>query len=225
MALATDSGTSNLRVLSTTTTEELVSQAQQGDPDAFGELCQRYRSMSYKLAFRVLRRPEDVEDIVQESLLRAFTGLSSFKREAKFSTWLARIVINTSFMYFRKDKSARFCPLDELVDAERGAKSMFTSFLPSPESAYQLVELLHHLRHEVDRLPPILRDIMVDRLSRDISISEAAHHAHLSVGAVKSRLMRARVALTSSMRSHFASTDLSAADDTKTLGHLISRGP
>ena len=84
------------------TDEELVTRSQQDDERAFGELVPRYESKVYSLAMKMLRNPEDAEDVLQETFLRAYRGIKSFQGHSTFSTWIYRITANSALMRLRK---------------------------------------------------------------------------------------------------------------------------
>jgi len=82
--------------------EQLVRKAQADDERAFGELVHRYESKVYSLALKMLRNPEDAEDVIQDTFLRAYRGIKSFQGHSTFSTWIYRITANSALMRLRK---------------------------------------------------------------------------------------------------------------------------
>ena len=93
--------------------EELVALATSGDPDSFNQLVMRWERPIFALAYRVIGREEDARDVCQETFLRAFRGIKSFKRQAKFSSWLYRIALNLCRDWIRRDRrGAVFTPLE-----------------------------------------------------------------------------------------------------------------
>ena len=84
--------------------EELVTLATTGDPDSFNQLVIRWERPIFALAYRVIGREEDARDVCQETFLRAFRGIKSFKRQAKFSSWLYRIALNLCRDWIRRDR-------------------------------------------------------------------------------------------------------------------------
>src|SRR5579875_2009519 len=93
--------------------DNLVEKCRQGDQQAFGELVKRYRSPAFKVAFSIIRDQQDAEDEVQNAFWKAYQHIGQFNREAKFSTWLTRIVVNQCLMHLRKHRRAKFNYLDE----------------------------------------------------------------------------------------------------------------
>ena len=87
--------------------DQLLSEAKSGDQQAFAELCLRYRGMLMNRIYRIVRHPEDTEDVLQETFLKAYLHLQSFQGACSFSTWLVAIGTNTSLMLLRKRKKDR----------------------------------------------------------------------------------------------------------------------
>ncbi|HWF46368.1 MAG TPA: sigma-70 family RNA polymerase sigma factor, partial [Bryobacteraceae bacterium] len=107
-----------LRIQNTTTyanvaDEKLVKLCQHGDNAAFAELMSRHRTAASKLAFSILRDKSDAEDEVQNAFWKAFEHINQFQQDAKFSTWLTRIVVNQCLMRLRQARRARFYFLDD----------------------------------------------------------------------------------------------------------------
>src|SRR3984957_8232176 len=87
--------------------DDLVTAAQRGDQKAFVELCGRYSTLTKKKIFMIVRNHEDAEDALQDTLLRAYTHLSTFRRSCKFSTWLTTIAVNSALMILPKRRVRR----------------------------------------------------------------------------------------------------------------------
>ena len=96
--------------------EELVSRSVGGDTESFNQLIKRWEKPIFALAYRTIGREEDARDICQETFLRAFRGLSGFKGEAKFSSWLYRIALNLCRDWIRRERRAPVVPTPDGVD-------------------------------------------------------------------------------------------------------------
>jgi len=179
---------------------ELVTRAQQRDMAAFEELMRRNTSPSLRLAISVLKDRQEAEDQVQTSFMKAWTGLSSFQSESRFSTWFRRIVLNQSLMRLRSVRRARLQSLDEQGDLERPIDPV--SATPSPEDDLRRREIHARLRNEVRKLPPLLRDVLELRDLRELPTEEVAKMLGISEAAAKSRLSRARAMLRDRMERH-----------------------
>jgi RNA polymerase sigma-70 factor (ECF subfamily) len=177
--------------------DQLVVLAQSGDNTAFTELIERHMSTCKRLAFSILHDQSDAEDEVQNACWKAFEHLSQFQQDAKFSTWLSRIVVNQCLMRLRKDRRARFLYLDEGVQGEEIATIDLASEAPSPEETLAQLEVSDVLKKEIRRIPPLLRDVFVLRDVEELPMEEVAGRLGISIAAAKSRLLRARLELRS----------------------------
>ena len=99
---------------------QLIDRCLGGDHEAFYELMRPYERAVYFAAMGVLDNPADAEEVAQEAVLKAFNGLSKFRREAKFSTWLIQITINEARMKFRKDRKHLYESIDDQRPDEDG---------------------------------------------------------------------------------------------------------
>ncbi len=100
----------------TATDEELVAQSLRGDAESFNQLILRWERPIYALAYRVIGREEDARDVCQETFLRAFRGLSAFKGQAKFSSWLYRIALNLCRDWIRRERRTPMVQAPDGVD-------------------------------------------------------------------------------------------------------------
>ena len=182
--------------------EELVSLAQAGDNEAFAELLQRHLGTCRKLALSILRDREDAEDEVQNASWKAFEHINQFQKDAKFSTWLSRIVVNQCLMRLRKERRAKFLYLDDGVAGEDVATLDLADERPSPEQVWGKQEVAHVLKNEIRRIPPLLREVFMLRDVQQLSMPEVADQLGISVAAAKSRLLRARLELRSRLGKH-----------------------
>jgi len=196
------------RPLAEVSEAELVQLAQQRDQDAFAELMHRNTSASFRLALSVLKDRQEAEDEVQTSFLKAWIHLPQFQSESRFSTWFRTIVLNQSFMRLRKVRRARLQSLDE--QNEDGRTFEVPASDPGPESEFSQSEISKHLRAEVQKLPPLLRDVLELRDLKQFSTEYVAAKLGISEPAVKSRLARARDMLRQRMERHTTGSSRSA---------------
>lgn len=176
--------------------QPLVERARAGDASAFGELVNRYEGRILRLAKRITQNEEDAEDVLQESFLKAYENLDSFQGHSKFYTWLVRIAVNESLMKLRKRRSDRTVPLDEPVEmGEETVQREVAVWEGNPEQKYTQTELRSILDAAIDELDPLYRTVFTLRDVEEMSTEETAEALNLSVPAVKSRLLRARLQL------------------------------
>jgi RNA polymerase sigma factor (sigma-70 family) len=179
--------------------ELLVSAAQGGDASAFVELKDRHANKLLLRIYRITKNWQDAEDVLQESFLKAFLHLPNFEGRSSFSSWITRIAINSALMLLRKRRAVEIS-IDALaIDGETWSGWEIADIRKTPEESYAQSEVERHLRFAIRRLRPALRKAVHLRRSEDYSISEIAAVLGISVAAAKSRLVRAKTALRTSM--------------------------
>jgi RNA polymerase sigma-70 factor (ECF subfamily) len=182
----------------------LVAQAKAGDQNAFAELVNRYERKVYRLAKNITRNDEDAEDVLQDAFLKAYTHLDNFKGDSKFYTWIVRIAVNEALMRLRKRKTDRSVPLDEPVElGEETVTREIAVWDDNPEQRYSQEEWRAILDQAVEGLKPDFRTVFVLRDIEELSTEETAETLGISVPAVKSRLLRARLALRETLTRQF----------------------
>ena len=183
---------------------QFVAKARQGDLTAFNELVNRYSRKIFRLAKHITQNDEDAEDVLQETFLKAFEHLENFQGQSKFYTWIVRIAVNESLMKLRKRKSDRSVPLDEPVDTgEDTVAREIAVWDEDPEKQYSQEELAKILDDAVQSLRPAFRTVFVLRDIEELSTEETAESLGISVPAVKSRLLRARLQLREKLTRFF----------------------
>ncbi|MBN2350267.1 MAG: sigma-70 family RNA polymerase sigma factor [Bacteroidales bacterium] len=160
-----------------------INKVLQGEVNLFAVLIDRYKNMAYTMAFRIVNNSEDAEEIVQDAFLKVYKNLAGFKNRSKFSTWLYRIVYNTSISKIRTKKQAGE-PLDNL------------HYLSDPSlSALEELEMeeqkkiIHNL---LNRLPKDEQTLLTLYYTNENSIEEIGEITGLSNANVKVKLYRAR---------------------------------
>jgi RNA polymerase sigma-70 factor, ECF subfamily len=182
----------------------LVAQAKAGDQNAFAELVTHYERKIYRLAKNITRNDEDAEDVLQDAFFKAYEHLDSFKGDSKFYTWIVRIAVNEALMRLRKRKTDRTVPLDEPVElGEETVAREIAVWEDNPEQRYSKEEWRHILDEAVEGLKPDFRTVFVLRDIEELSTEETAESLGISVPAVKSRLLRARLALRETLTRQF----------------------
>jgi RNA polymerase sigma-70 factor (ECF subfamily) len=171
------------RVQSSST--ELVTRAQGGDRLAFAELVRRHEQEVYTLAVRVVGDRELAADISQEALVRAWRGLPKFRGDAKFSTWLHRITVNTAYSTQRRWRRHRIEPLDRSFDTVAA-----TGLGPEDVGVGSLLRV--RLLAALDQLSHPVRSVVVLKDIYEWSHPEIAEHLGITVAAAKVRLHRGR---------------------------------
>ncbi len=182
----------------------LVNRAREGDVQAFEQLVKQYDRQVFRIAQHITQNREDAEDVVQDAFLKAYEKLEQFQGNSKFYTWLVRIAVNESLMRLRKRRTGRMVSIDEDVETEEGSMPRdLAEWRPDPEMMYGQSELAEILRKTIQGLPPGFRVVFVLRDVEGLSTEETAETLGLSVPAVKSRLLRARLQLRERLSRYF----------------------
>lgn len=183
---------------------DVVSQARVGNGKAFGELVRRYEGKIFRLAQHITQNREDAEDVLQETFLKAYEHLDQFQGQSKFYTWIVRIAVNQALMKLRKRKTDRTVSIDEDIDTgEDTVAREIAAWDEDPEERYSREELTQILDSAVQSLAPPYRTVFVLRDIEELSTEETAETLDLSVPAVKSRLLRARLQLRDKLTRYF----------------------
>ena len=176
--------------------EELVDLARQGEEGAIRALIKRNNQRLFRVARSVVRDDAEAEDIVQETYVRAFTRLDSFRGDSLFSTWLTRIALNEALGRTRRKRpTTEFEKLDALnADRSGGGVIMFPTLVAPAASDAELArkQIREFLEKAVDDLPEDFRIVFVLRDIEDMSTEETASQLSLKPETVKTRLYRAR---------------------------------
>lgn len=181
----------------------LVSQVLSGDLSAFEELVRRHDRRIYRVTLAITQNREDAEDAMQDTFLKALEHLEQFAGGARFSTWLTRIAVNEALQRLRR--RARFESLDEPTETgEALVPQQIQDWRDNPEQLYAKEELRELLEKAIGSLSPLYRTVFVLRDMENLSNEETAAALGLSVPAVKSRLLRARLMLRARLARHFA---------------------
>lgn len=185
---------------------ELLERARRGDTRAFYELVHLYERSVYWIAFGMLGNAADAEEITQETFLKCYQHLDQFRGESKFSTWLTQIAVNEARQRLRRQRPDLFESLEasvELPDGGRWLRWFTADWRENPEQRYAAEELRRLVTEAVQSLPPIYRTVLLLRDLQAMTNQEVAQVLGLSLPAVKSRLLRARLQLREKLTPHF----------------------
>ena len=176
---------------------EVIARIVAGEKDLFHELIRPYERMVYLTVFSIVKNETEAEDGAQEAMINAYRHLSSFRAEAKFSTWLTTIAINEGRKRLRKAKSLAEDSLEEQEEKKEGdyTPAPLTDWREIPREALERKELREALRKAVAELPGIYRQVFTLRDLEELNIAETAQALGIHAGVVKVRLHRARIML------------------------------
>ena len=184
----------------------LVRRAQAGDHEAFTMLVRQYERHIYRLALSITKDPSDAEDVLQDAFLKAYSNLKKFKGDARFYTWLVRIAVNEALMNLRKQRSApAMVALDEPISdgEDQEIRRELADWGDNPEQRLGKLELGEILFKAIENLEPPYRLVLMLRDMEELSTEETAQTLGMSIPAVKSRLLRARLMLRNKLSRHF----------------------
>jgi RNA polymerase sigma-70 factor (ECF subfamily) len=181
----------------------LVAAAKRGDMAAFEELVNRYESRIFRLTMNITQNREDAEDATQEAFLKSFRSLDRFLGGSRFYTWLVRIAVNEALMRLRKRRPG-VISLDQPLEADGELMPVeVRDWGPTPEQRFAETEMNSILSEAIAKLEPIFRTVFVLRDVEELSTEETAELLGISVPAVKSRLLRARLKLRENLSPYF----------------------
>ncbi len=174
----------------------LIQRIRDGEHELFYELVRPYESRVYSAALAILRNQADAEDVAQEAVLKAFRHIRQFRAEARFSTWLIQIAVNEARMRRRKEHTDLMEPIAGRRDEEGNYTPRdFADWREIPSESLERKEIRQLLTSALGSLSEIYREVFVLRDMQHLSIEETAQALGISVAAVKTRLLRARLML------------------------------
>ncbi|WIV56632.1 RNA polymerase sigma factor [Amycolatopsis nalaikhensis] len=177
---------------------DLLARAACGDEGAFGTLVRRHTPRMYRVALRITGSAAEAEDVVQESWLAAWRSLGSFRHESAVSTWLYRVVTNSALALLRRRRPT--VSLDEPAEQSTVDTALLAAAEPGPEGRVVRAEEVDAVLRAIGRLELSQRVPLVLRELEGLSYEEVAEVLDVNVGALRSRLHRARVALLAELR-------------------------
>jgi RNA polymerase sigma-70 factor (ECF subfamily) len=186
----------------------LVDRFKGGDQTAFDEMVSRYWARIYSMVNQLLRNPQDAEEVTQDAFIRAHRGLSNFRGESAFSTWLYQIATNLArnrYWYWWRRKRDQSVSIDMPMgpDNDTTLAEIIPSPVETPDDITVTQELVSRIGSGMERLNAKHREILVLRNVKNLSYEEISSSLGISVGTVKSRIARARESLRSKLGADF----------------------
>ena len=171
----------------------LVEEALNGDQLAYGNLMERYRDSIYFMMIKMVKNPDDADDLTIEAFGKAFSRLDQYSPSFAFSTWLFKIASNNCIDFIRK-KRIQLTSMDSGIINSDGEKITIDakSVMPNPEETIMQGQRVMHMRHLVSKLKPKYRELVEKRYFEELSYEEIAEQMNLPLGTVKAQLFRAR---------------------------------
>lgn len=180
--------------------QDLVARVQRGDIAAFDLLVRKYQHRVAAVIARYVRDWAEVQDVTQDTFIRAFRAIGGFRGDAQFSTWLHRIAVNTAMNHLAAH--GRRPPGEDIgiEDAEQFESGLRLRDNDTPERELMRQQLEQTVLAAVEALPPELRDAITLREVDGLRYEEIAERMNCPVGTVRSRIFRAREAIDARMR-------------------------
>ena len=175
--------------------QDLILSVQRGQNELFYELVRPYERRVYAAALAILRNEQDAEDAAQEAMLKAFANIRQFRAEARFSTWLIQITVNEALMRRRRERTVVMEGIDRRDEESEYAPRDFADWREIPSEALERKEVRQRLAKALGALDRKYREVFVLRDMEQLNIQETAEALGISVAAVKTRLLRARLML------------------------------
>jgi len=182
-----------------------VAALQAGDRAEFARLIEAYSGQIYRLALKMVQNPQDAEDILQETFIKAYKALPKFEGRSSLSTWLYRIATNEALMFLRKKHPVQVS-VDEPLKNDEGDERprQIVDWCCLPEEELMSTEARANLDRSIQELPDSLRAVFLLRDIEGLSTRETAEVLDISESAVKTRLSRARFRLRELLSAYYA---------------------
>lgn len=181
----------------------LVEQTVAGDQRAFGLLVVKYQRRIHRLIGRMVRDTDMVEDIAQETFIRAYRALHQFRGDAQFYTWLYRIAVNTAKKYLvdrKREPTGALAVSNNDEEDETSSRKSEPSTDETPETELAAREIAQVVNQAMDALPDDLRQAVVLREIEGLSYEDIAEIMECPIGTVRSRIFRAREAISAKVK-------------------------
>ncbi len=184
------------------TDEVVIGRVLAGAADQYEILVRRYNGQLYKTARGILSSEDDIEDVMQEAYIKGYEKLGQFRREARFSTWLTRILINCALQHLNKLKRSDHLDVDDLADRDEPGEAV------EPESPSIGDNLRVAIEGAIGQLPPKYRVVFMLREVQQLSVADTAQSLGISEENVKVRLHRGKAMLKETLRNELTSLEV-----------------
>ena len=195
--------------------QRCIARTLKGDAEAFAPLVRAYEPGIYGLCYRMTGNAEDAQDLTQETFLRAFRALGSFRGESRFSVWLYRLGNNVCLDFLRRRKRSREVSLTQTDEDGQEQELELPDERYEPEARLERAELRRAVQRGLMALPEEQRQILLLREVGGLRYDEIAAALELEEGTVKSRIFRARKKLCAILREQGNIFELPPSEKTK----------
>jgi RNA polymerase sigma-70 factor (ECF subfamily) len=177
------------------TDSELIDKIIQGDKRLYEGIIRKYNQRLYRIARSFIKNEDEIEDVMQETYIKAYQHLKQFEGKSQFSTWITRILINQANHSLNKEKRVK----NHIVTSSEDIPDIKPSSEPTPDQNLMNDEMKKYLEQAIDELPETLRSVYIMREVEGLSVNETSEALSISIENVKTRLHRAKSALKDSL--------------------------
>jgi len=177
------------------TDSELIDKIIQGDKRLYEGIIRKYNQRLYRIARSFIKNEDEIEDVMQETYIKAYQHLKQFEGKSQFSTWITRILINQANHSLNKEKRVK----NHIVTSSEDIPDIKPSSEPTPDQNLMNDEMKKYLEQAIDELPGSLRSVYIMREVEGLSVNETSEALSISIENVKTRLHRAKATLKDSL--------------------------
>lgn len=196
-----------------TTDQYLVQRVLRGDKDAFGDIVKQTGKLVARIVFELIKNDGDRKDVAQDTYLKAFQKLSTFKFQSKLSTWIGQIAYNTCIDYLRKQKLLLSPPVrgqnqgldNDMLDTINSTNGLVAQTADAIAVEKRTAEIV---KMEIEKLSPVYRTLIILYHNEDLRYDEIGQITGLPPGTVKSYLFRARRQLRNNLLLNYTKEEL-----------------
>lgn len=171
----------------------LIADLCEGDETALAPLVERYKRMVYRLAVQITKNHADADDVMQETFIKVYRSIHTFRGHAAFETWLYRIAVNEALNFVKRKERRRECTFETATEAEYEATARYRAQLANdPQAQAEKAELRQYVTEAVNSLPLKHRTVVILHEFEGLTHAEIASILNCSEGTVRSRLHYAR---------------------------------
>ena len=186
--------------------EDIIRLILKGDSELYAEIIDRYSGKVYSTAYSYTHHQEEAKDLVQEILIKTYNSLNGFKADARFSTWLYRIAVNSCIDWSRKKKSKVLMTAMSYEDTN--IFEMISSDTESPEELFLQQENMETVRNAVDDLPEIYKTVLILYYFEELQVQEICNILDIPRKTIETRLYRAKKILKAILRKELLGGEL-----------------
>ena len=187
----------------------LIADLCEGDETALAPLVEKYKRMVYRLAMQITENQADADDVMQETFIKVYRSIRTFRKDAAFETWLYRIAVNEALNFVKHRECQRASTLETTLEAEYEATTRYYAEIANdPHTQAEKAELRHHVTEAVNSLSLKHRTVVILHEFEGLTHPEIASILNCSEGTVRSRLHYARKKLSTLLKPYVDANDV-----------------